>query len=138
MGLVGEMELVENLGGTPTRFAAGKPLPHIAGLDILADAEPAKKPHGLEGAHDTGARKAVTRQARAITLGDENGAELRPLKAGQHVDQGGLAGTIRADQAENFAAPQGDADLIDGHQAAEPDAYRLRHELHAKASGRVS
>ena len=70
----------------------------------------------------------MARQAPAITLADDDGAGLRPLKSGQHVDQRGLAGAVRPDQAEDFAALQGDADLIDGDEAAEPDADRLRRQ----------
>ena len=43
MRLVGELQRTENVGRTPPRLVAGKPLPHIAGLDILADAQPAKQ-----------------------------------------------------------------------------------------------
>ena len=126
MRLIGEVKLAENLARAPARFGAGKPLPHIADLDILAHAEPAKEPHGLEGPHHAGARKAVARQACAIAFADDDRADLRPLESGQHIDQRRLAGAVRSDEAENFPALQRDADLIDGDEAAEPDAHRLR------------
>ena len=58
------------------RRASPRPSPcaDIADLDILAHGEPAKQPHRLEGAHDAGAGKAVTRQARAIALADDDRA----------------------------------------------------------------
>ena len=68
----------------------------------------------------------MARQARAIAFANDDRADLRPLESGQHIDQRRLAGAVRSDQAENFAALQRDADLIDGDEAAEADAHRLR------------
>src|SRR4029077_18851967 len=96
MRLFGEVKLAENLARAPARFGAGKPLPHIADLDILAHREPAKEPHRLKGAHHTRARKAVARQARAIAFADDDRADLRPLESGQHIDQRRLASSVRS------------------------------------------
>src|SRR5262249_16981506 len=130
------VKLTENLGGAAARRGAAEPLPHIADLDIFAHGESAKEPHRLEGPHHADARKAVARQTGAIALSNDDRADLRPLESPQHIDQRRLAGAVRSDKAENFPASQGDADLVDGDEAAEPDAHCLRRQLHAEASGR--
>ena len=40
-------------------------------------------------------------------------------QAGDDIDQGGLAGAVRTDQAEDLAAPQSEADAVQGAQAGE-------------------
>jgi len=45
----------------------------------------------------------------------------RALKAGEHVDQRGLPGTVRPDQAEDFAAFKRLADAADSRQATKGD-----------------
>jgi hypothetical protein len=78
----------------------------------------------------------VTRQAGACALADYDRAGERALESREDVDQGGLAGAIWPNEPENLAAREPNADVVDGHEAAEADAHRFRRKLHARASAR--
>ena len=54
---------------------------------------------------------------------------------GDHVEQGGLAGAVGADQPEDLPLPQLQAHAIEGQQAAEAAADRLHLEQGHGASG---
>ena len=130
MCFLAQPQVAEDIGRTLPRLGASEPLRDIADLDVLADGQPAEQAHGLEGPHHAGTGKAVARQTGAVAFADHDRAGERPLESGQHVDQGRLAGAVRADQSEDLAALEPDTDLIDGNQAAEPDAHRLRRKVH--------
>ena len=104
MRLIGEPQFVEDFAGAPSRLGAAETLPDDSDLDVLAHGQPAEQPHRLKRPHDAGARKAVAGQSGAVAFADDDGAGERPLESREHVDQCGLAGAVRADQAENFAA----------------------------------
>jgi hypothetical protein len=76
----------------------------------------------------------VARQLRTVALTDGDGAGERPLEPGQDVDQRRLAGTVRPNEPKNLAALEPNTDLIDGEEAAEPDAHRVRRKVHGSAS----
>ena len=72
----------------------------------------------------------MARQPGAIAFADHDRAGERPLEAGEDIDQRGLAGAVRADQAEDLAAVEPDTDLVDRHETAEPDGHTLRLKGH--------
>src|ERR1700683_999756 len=109
-GFVGEFELAEYSRGAPARFRASNALADITDLHVLADRQAAKQPHRLEGPHDAGMRKAVAGKPRALANTHKKAAGERPLKAGKHISQRGLAGAVRTDEAEDLAALQRHAD----------------------------
>ena len=69
------------------------------------------------------------RRAGAFDALDEHGAGLRPQRAGDEIEQGRLAGAVRPDDGGDAIARGGEADAVDGAQAAEADREiaRLEH-----------
>src|ERR1700719_1453549 len=59
------------------------------------------------------------RQPRDVLAAEDDGGRLGPERAGNAVDQRGLAGAIRADQAEALAGLDIDADIVERGEAAE-------------------
>ncbi len=72
---------------------------------------------------DAALRDAVRRQQcdRPACKGD--GAAVGTQRAGNDIEDGGFAGSIGADQAEDFAAAERKARLVDGEQAAKGLAH---------------
>src|ERR687884_115471 len=58
---------------------------------------------------------------------EDHGARRRLVDARQHVEEGRLAGAVRADQADDRAARNEEVDVVDGDEAAEllPELLRL-------------
>ena len=66
-----------------------------------------------------------------IMAGHEGSARGRRLQSTQHLDEGGLAGAVGAEETEDLAGPHGEADLVHRGERAEPageplGSYRLR------------
>ena len=61
----------------------------------------------------------------------------RLVKAGEHVQRRGLAGTVRPDQRMNAAAPDLDIDVVDGLEATEMlgEAFDGEHDVAADRRG---
>ena len=124
------MQFGEDVKRAPPRLRTPEPLRDVADLDVLAYAQTAEQAHGLKSPHHAGVWKAVAGQPGAVALADDDRAGERPLKAGQDIDQCGLAGAVRADQAEDLAAFEPDTDFVDRDQTAEPDGHTLRQKGH--------
>jgi hypothetical protein len=91
--------------------------------------------------------------AQALGLGGDvdpghPGASLRGRREpAQHADQGGLAGAVGPEQAEDLAPPDGQRDLIDGKEAAETARQAVAFDgrprsighsrLHGRRAGRL-
>ena len=54
----------------------------------------------------------MPRQAGTVGAADGDPAGMRPLEAGEDIDEGGLAGAVRPDQAEHLAAVQSERDMM--------------------------
>jgi hypothetical protein len=69
----------------------------------------------------------VGRQADDGGVLEEHGARGRLVDAGDRVEEGGLAGAIRADQADDRPARDDEVHVVDRDQASEllPDLNRL-------------
>jgi hypothetical protein len=50
--------------------------------------------------------------------GDHGAARRGRVVAGQHADRGGLAGTVRAEEADHLAASDFERDAVDGQERA--------------------
>ena len=87
-------------------------------LEILPDRELAVEREGLRHVADVLARLHVVGAHRlAEQLGRAFGGRQ---EAGQHLHGGGLAAAVRAEEAEDLAAPDAKADMVDGDEIAEP------------------
>ena len=84
--------------------------------DVVPHREVGKQRVGLEHHVD---RPFVGREPGQIAPIEHDPAGTRRLEAGEHAQQGRLAAAGRAEQAENLAANDVEADVIDGPRLAE-------------------
>src|SRR5690606_38306906 len=71
---------------------------------------------------------SVRRRGGDVLAVEEEPARGRIVDAADQVEDGGLAGAVGADDGEDLAALHGEADVIDGADAAETDAQPLGHQ----------
>src|SRR5471032_2496517 len=93
----------------------------------------AKQTDVLEGAGDAGLGHHMRRGWRIRLAGQLEGAGVRLVQAGDDVEEGGLAGAVRPDQAVDLAFHDLDADVGQRLQAAEAlvDAGDIQYDLFA-------
>jgi hypothetical protein len=98
---------------------------HATGGDVFQHGQRRQDAHDLKGACDaTGGNRVGRRSGNVIAVQpDRAGARLQ--RAGDHVQHGGLAGTVRADQSQHFVFRQIERNAVDGDQTAEPLADAL-------------
>ena len=72
-------------------------------LDILAHRQRQERLWNLEGAVDAAMNQFVRRDAADRDAIQHDLAAVGRIEAGDHVDRGGLAGAVGADQSQNFA-----------------------------------
>src|SRR6202035_687333 len=82
----------------------------------------------LERARDAKLGGSIWLGARDVATFEDNPARGRHVHAGDAVEQGRLAGAVRADQREDLALRHIEADLIYGRQAAEALDHALKRE----------
>src|SRR5258706_3524261 len=101
---------------------------HDADADhhVLEDAERAVELRDLERAADAEARDVARRQLGNVASLVADGAAIGLEVAGDHVDEGGLAGAVGADQAHHRILLDGRADLGRRGHRAESLAQALR------------
>lgn len=101
-------------GGEDAFLGAGV----AADEDVLQDGHVGEEPDVLEGAGDAGLGDEVGlgRQEGAAVA---DGALGGDVEAGEAVEEGGLAGAVGADEADDLAFADGEADVVDGGEAAE-------------------
>ena len=124
-GLVAEADLVEELVGFGHEQGAGgaPALGETAGggdeghLDVLADGHAGEARGDLEGAADAAAPDGAGRQAGDGPASQGHGPGVRPELAADHVEAGGLAGAVGADEGEHLAGCDGEGDGLDGGDA---------------------
>ena len=94
--------------------------------DVRRHAQRGEDARRLEGAGDAVLGEAVRRRAGEALAEGEQLARGRRHHAGEGVEEGGLAGAVRADDADQLARRERGADRIDRGQAAEADRQRAR------------
>ena len=87
---------------------------------VLQHRHAAEQLGDLEGAPDAQCGEFAGCQAVRAFGADEYVAGSRGEVAGQQVDGGGLAGAVRADQADKFVVAYCEVEIVDGDDAAEP------------------
>ena len=98
------------------------------GADVLLDGEAAKDRGFLRQIADAEPRALIHRQLGDVVAVELDGAAIRLDQAGDHVEHRGLAGAVRAEQADRFAAADIDADAA--HDLA--GAETLFHAMHSQ------
>ena len=89
---------------------------------VVEHGQAAKQLRGLVGARNAGTRHRPGGLTVHRAAARFNRAAAGPVKARQHVEHGGLARAVRADQAGNAARLGGESQATDGLDAAERDA----------------
>ncbi len=95
---------------------------------VLQHRHAGKQAYVLEGAGHLGVggdpeiRHALEQVIAPVLPVDRDHAHGRLVKAGQAIEDGGLASAVRADQRGDLAAPGGEAQIVDGDKA--PEAHR--------------
>ena len=74
-----------------------------AGGDVLQHRHLRERLHDLEGAREPEPRDLVGPHPGDVAAVEEHASGGRRMHAGDQIDQGGLAGAIRSDQAEDLA-----------------------------------
>src|SRR6185437_7592271 len=87
--------------------------------DVLLDIETAEDRGFLRQVADAETGALIHRQARYIVAVEFDAATIRLDEAGNHIEDGGLAGAVGAEQADGLAAPHIDGYAFDHLAAAE-------------------
>ena len=91
-------------------------------------------PHRELGVEREGLRHVADAAAQAHVVGIDRSAEQRRLalarrqQAGQHLHRGRLAAAVRAEEAEDLAALDGEAHAVDRGEVAEAHGEVARHD----------
>jgi hypothetical protein len=94
--------------------------------EVVEHRHAAERARDLEAARDAEPHALVSGQPRHVPALEHHGAAVAPQRARDAVDHGGLAGAVRADQAQALAMVDMQAHGIQRDEAAEPLAER-RH-----------
>src|SRR5467141_1116917 len=86
---------------------------------VLERRQVGEKADVLEGTRDARSSHLMRLQAAEVVPVEQESAVVGRVKSGQHVEQRGLAGAVRADQPENFAGGYGERDFGKRLHAAE-------------------
>src|SRR5581483_52182 len=107
---------------------------HVRGRheQVLEHAHRAERARDLEAARNAATRPHVGREPRDLFAVEDDRAALIPERAGDAIDERGLAGAVRADQAEALALADREAHLGERGEAAEVlgDAAYLQERSH--------
>src|SRR6266850_6017187 len=90
-----------------------------ANQDILHYAEVAEHATKLERTRDTMARQFLGRKAGDRLPIETDLAAVRPVEPGNEIEQRGLAGAVRAYDADQFAFGEVEIDVVDRRKPAE-------------------
>ena len=141
---LGQRAVAQDLAGPLHRLAALAAHPRRAqdaaddaalGAAVHAHQHVLERAHGLEqadvleGAAHAQLGDRVGGQSRHLAAVEHDLAGGRRVGAGEHVEEGGLAGAVGPDQADDAAAGNGEVDVVARHQAAELLAHLLRLRL---------
>jgi hypothetical protein len=87
--------------------------------DVLENGQPGHRADQLERAADAERRPPIRRQPRHLPPAEVDGAAVGYVAARDQVEDGRLAGAVRADQPDDLARPDGQRDAVDRAEPAE-------------------
>ena len=106
-------------------------------LHVLGDRHGHERLGDLEGAAEAQAPDAARRQAGNVLVGEPDTAAVGRELAADHVEDGGLAGAVGADDRQQPPGVEAKRHVARGHHAAERLAQRLdAQKAHAAALSR--
>lgn len=132
LGVDADAEAVEEFGGLAVH--PGEVDEPEAVLRLPAQEDVARHAHQRDEVHllVDGGDPGLLRLERA---GEADGfaahahlALVAPVHTGEHLDEGGLAGPVLADERVDLARAQGEGDVVQGDDAREPLAHRAGFE----------
>ena len=97
-----------------------------------------EQPDVLIGAGNARHGDLVLLQAFELDLVEQDAARRRRCRSRRHVDQRRLAGAVRPDDRVDAAGLEGEADIVDRDQRAEPLADMLEAQHQRQPSRRIS
>ena len=109
--------------GPPGQFRSGR---HH---HVLGQRHVAKRTHDLVGKGEAELRAAMDRHAGDVAPVEQHAAAIRRQHTGEQAQQSGLAGAIRSDQAQQFAARHRQGHIHDGMHATKGDRQAAGFEL---------
>ena len=101
--------------------------------DVLGDGQIRERLELLEGARDAEAADAIGPQAGDVAAVEEDAACVERLEAGDQIEQRGLAGAVRPDDADDLALVHIEGDVGVGGEAA----VALRHAFDVEEQAHV-
>src|SRR5581483_6331208 len=102
---VRDVQVFQELAETRLDRLRSKTLQLEDRLHVFLHREAAEHRILLRQVRDAEPRAAVDRQMRELRLVEEDAARVHRHEADDHVEAGGLAGAVRAEQPDHFAAP---------------------------------
>src|SRR5215210_123827 len=100
----------------------------LADEDVLERGHGGEQPDVLERPGDAPLGDPVRPQLRDVPPLERDDPGRGPVEAGEHVEEGGLAGAVRPDDRHDRLAGDREVDGLDRHQAAEGLGHRHRLE----------
>ena len=91
-------------------------------LDVVQHGHTAEQTNVLEGSGDAHAVDLRSGHALGIHAAQQDSAACGLVDIGQKIEDGGLAGAVRADQTGDLRCADGEREFIHGGQTAEVDA----------------
>ena len=131
VALRAEAQSFHDIAGELARILGGRGSQECADHDVVEHGESGERLHDLEGAADAGGADLVRAQAVDGFPLENNFAGVRGIDAGDHIEDGGLAGAVRADQAVDVALGDLERRRVHRTQAAERFADRAHFEKRA-------
>ena len=120
-------DVLAHAGGLHHLVAGAEPLGD-RDVDVLQHREAAEQPVDLEGARDAELDARGLLHRGDVAALEQHLALRRQEHAGEEIDEGGLAGAVRADQRVARAGLQPEIDVARGGERAEALAERAGFE----------
>ena len=109
----------------------------VADHDVVEDRQRQRQARALEGARDAGMVDGLRRGMGDVATAESDAAGIGRVDAGHDVEEGGLAGAVGTDQAENLALAHVEVEPVERHHAAEPLGQPLRDKhAHGRHPGK--
>ena len=103
-----------------TGHAGAPPQPRVrADQHVVEHAQVAEHAAVLEGAREAERGELLGRQAGDVAAREVDAAGVRRVEPGDEIEQRGLAGAVRPDDADQLALGDGERQRVDGGDAAE-------------------
>ncbi len=137
-GLVGEAHELEEFGGALGGGGVVEAVHAADEVEVLAGGELAEEGHAL--GDDADVALDLDGVVEEVFAEDLDGAGAGSEEAGEHLDGGGFAGAVGAEEAEELAGFDREIDVIDGGEAIESAGesvcgYRWRHDCRVYDNG---